>query len=297
MSDSWHSYPKIYALGHSAISALLDGPVVIEEKIDGSQFSFGRFNGELRVRSKGCVMLPDAPEKMFSVGVEAISTLDLRDGWTYRGEYLQKPKHNTLSYSRIPEKHVMIFDVNTGHECYLGHKEKALEAARLGLETVPVLHYGSLDGMSSFQELLDRESVLGGPKIEGVVIKNYARFCTDGKAMMGKFVSEAFKELHGTEWKATNPSKSDVVTLLIDSLRTDARFEKAVQHLRESGKLEETPRDIGALIKEVHLDIESECTDIIARKLTEWALPQIKRGVAHGMPEWYKTKLAEKQFA
>jgi ATP-dependent RNA circularization protein (DNA/RNA ligase family) len=35
------SYPSIYALGHRAIRELFDGPVVVEEKIDGSQFSFG----------------------------------------------------------------------------------------------------------------------------------------------------------------------------------------------------------------------------------------------------------------
>lgn len=39
MTDSWHSYPSIYALGHRAIVDLLKGPVFIEEKIDGSQFS------------------------------------------------------------------------------------------------------------------------------------------------------------------------------------------------------------------------------------------------------------------
>jgi hypothetical protein len=35
--NSWHSYPSIFTLGHSAISDLLDGPVCVEEKVDGSQ--------------------------------------------------------------------------------------------------------------------------------------------------------------------------------------------------------------------------------------------------------------------
>ena len=37
------SYPKIYSLGHAAILDLLDGRVIVEEKVDGSQFSFGLF--------------------------------------------------------------------------------------------------------------------------------------------------------------------------------------------------------------------------------------------------------------
>jgi len=41
--SSWGHYCQIYNLGHRAIADLLRGPVIIEEKIDGSQFSFGLF--------------------------------------------------------------------------------------------------------------------------------------------------------------------------------------------------------------------------------------------------------------
>ena len=55
--SSWHSYPSIYNLGHAAVANLLAVPHQVQEKVDGSQFSFGRFveDGKvrLRVRSKG----------------------------------------------------------------------------------------------------------------------------------------------------------------------------------------------------------------------------------------------------
>ena len=60
----------------------------MEEKVDGSQFSFGRFDGELRVRSKGKEMVVDAPEKMFQRAVDQAKFLPLTDGWTYRGRGL-----------------------------------------------------------------------------------------------------------------------------------------------------------------------------------------------------------------
>src|SRR5277367_5153959 len=85
--ESWHSYPSIYNLGHRAIETLLNEPVYVEEKIDGSQFSFGvDFEGQLRVRSKGAVMHVDAPEKMFKLAVATAQHLkpDLVCGWTYR---------------------------------------------------------------------------------------------------------------------------------------------------------------------------------------------------------------------
>jgi len=86
-TDSWHSYPSIYALGHAAIAELLTVPVNVEEKIDGSQFSFGVFEGGIRIRSKGKAMPIDAPEKMFALAAKWVSdnVAALHYGWTYRG--------------------------------------------------------------------------------------------------------------------------------------------------------------------------------------------------------------------
>lgn len=42
--ESWTSYPKIWNVGHAAVATMFDHPVLVEEKVDGSQFSFGRFD-------------------------------------------------------------------------------------------------------------------------------------------------------------------------------------------------------------------------------------------------------------
>ncbi len=302
MNSSWHSYPSIYALGHRYVEELLLDSVLVEEKIDGSQFSFGVFEHadgkDLRCRSKGAQLNIIAPDSMFQRGVEVVKILadQLHVGWTYRAEYLMKPKHNSLAYDRIPRNHIMIFDINTGEESYLSYDEKAAESERIGLEIVPRMFEGVIADVQQFRGLLDTVSCLGGQKIEGVVIKNYQRFGRDKKVLLGKFVSEAFKETHAKEWKASNPNRSDVVEALITSLKTDARWHKAVQHLREAGKLEDSPRDIGLLMKEVPADVAKEETDYIKDKLYEWAWPQIRRGIIGGLPEWYKDRLLERQF-
>lgn len=291
-----NSYPSIYAIGHRAISDIFTGPVVIEEKIDGSQFSMMRLNGELFCRSKSVMIMPSAPEPMFQEAVAVATRLPLQDGWIYRGEYLKKPKHNTLAYSRIPENHIMIFDVQTGPETYLVTEEKRVEAERIGLECVPVLYADRVNDFASLKGLLDRDSALGGCKIEGVVVKNYAMFTPDKKAMMGKFVSEAFKERHGKEWRKSNPTSKDVVLLLIAEFRSEARWRKAIEHLRDAGKLEMSPRDIGCLIKEIPDDILTEAEDDIKDVLFKYFWPQIRRGVTAGLPEFYKHWLAENCF-
>lgn len=298
VSESWHTYPQIFALGHKALESLLKDPVLIEEKVDGSQFSFGIFKGELRCRSKGCNIFLDAPTSMFIPAVEYVKSVSnlLCDGWTYRAEFVGKPKHNVLAYDRIPKNGIIIFDINSAHEEYLSYDEKVQEAARLDLETVPRLYEGMLDGYQRFQMLLETVSVLGGQKVEGVVVKNYTRFGRDKKVLMGKFVSEFFKEVHQAEWKTQNTNHNDILLRMEMKYKTPARWAKAVQHLHEAGVLEQSPRDIGLLIKEVGNDIFKECESEIMAELKEWAMPQIRRLVIRGLPEWYKEELAKAQF-
>jgi hypothetical protein len=301
--SSFHSYPSIYSLGHRYLADLLLDPVLVEEKLDGSQISFCIDNWDggpeyLRVRSKGAELNILAPDSMFKKAVEYIQSIQdkLTQGWTYRGEMLCKPKHNALAYDRVPLNNIAIFDINPGEEAYLPYLQKVVEAARLGFEVVPQLYYGTVEDLEQFRTLLDTTSYLGGQKIEGVVVKNYNRFGIDKKVLLGKFVSEAYKEVHAHEWKTNNPTKQDILDSLITSLKTPARWNKAIQHLHEAGTLEDSPRDIGLLMKEVPLDIQKEEIDYIKDKLYEWAWPHIRRGVVGGLPDWYKEQLLAKQF-
>lgn len=293
LTDSWHSYPKVYALGHAALKELFNGNVVCEEKVDGSQFSFGRFSGELRCKSHHKELVLDAAG-MFEQGVDYVSTLNLRDGWTYRGEYLQKPKHNTIKYGRVPKGHVVLFDVNTGHEQYLSRGMKECEAERLGIECVPafILTTQNIDCLKS---LLKSTSFLGDSLIEGIVIKNYERFGTDGKCLMGKFVSEKFKEAHKEAWKQSNPCNVDILQLLTAKYRNENRWKKAVGHLRDSGALSGEPKDIGPLLNRAKTDICEECADEIKEALWHWAKDKICRGAVAGIAEWYKEQLLQNQ--
>ena len=292
------SYPKVYAIGHRNIKGITDAEVLIEEKIDGSQFSFAVLNGELHCRSKGAIIYPDAPEKMF---VKAIQTaIDLKpqlaEGCVYRCEYLEKPKHNALAYDRVPNRNLILFDIMFGPEDYMAYEDKAVIAQRLGLEVVPRLFQGKVDTINDLTVLLEKISILGGQKIEGFVIKNYNLFTDDKKFACGKFVSEAFKEVHNKEWKESNPGGKDYIQILIEQYRTKTRWNKAIQHLKETGRLDGSPRDIGPLINAVKTDIKDECVDDIKDKLFTHFWKQIERGITAGLPEWYKEQLMASEF-
>jgi hypothetical protein len=319
--SSWTSYPSSFNLGHRAVRTLLDYPHVVEEKVDGSQFSFGLFDviddhhvmdgttfeQELRVRSKGAIMMVDAPEKMFAKAVETVKGIQhlLHPNWTYRAEYLAKPKHNTLAYDRHPVGHLIGFDISTGDQEWLDPVAKAAEFARIGLECVPVLNrvtdasgvYRNVT-LDYLRGLLDgTRSVLGGQLIEGVVIKPLVElYGPDHKTLIGKFVSERFKEAHREAWKVTSPQAGDVLDQLTQRYKVTGRWMKAVQHLRDAGALEDSPRDIPKLLAEVQKDLGQEEKEEIQRLLWKWAWPHISRKVTRGLPEWYKEELLRMQF-
>lgn len=306
--NALRSYGKVYNLGHAAVADLLTFPIVIQEKVDGSQFSFGVFGGVLYVRSKDAVIEPEAPPKMFKGAVDTVKRLaeegKLFGEHTYRGEVLSKPKHNVLVYDRVPTgpdglpNNVILFDVDKGMEDYMNPGELREHAAYLGLEVVPLLWQG--DGVDfsydNFKTLLETVSVLGGQKVEGVVIKAYGRFGRDAKTLMGKYVSEAYKEIHSGEWRAANPTRLDIVQEIARELTTPARWDKAIQHLRDRGQLQNAPQDIGPLLKEIQTDVLVEEGDAIKERLMKHAWKDIARMIVHGFPQWYKDKLAQAQF-
>lgn len=298
--SSWTQYPKIWQMGHPGAKRLFNGEVLVEEKVDGSQFSFGIIDGELKIRSKGVEMTANEPTKMFQKAVETVLTLKdrLTPGWTYRAEYLATPHHNALAYERVPANYIILFDIATGCEDYLPRAAKEAEAARLGLEIVPVLAQGNITNLDQFKALLNTVSVLGGQNIEGVVVKNYSQFGEDGKPVMAKYVREDFRELNmGAQRKFVGATNGDILMELTAMLRTEARFAKAVQHLRDAGTLQNAPQDIGPLMAEVQKDIAAEETERIKTRLFNWAWGKIKRSVTAGLPDWYKARLLETQFA
>jgi len=302
------AFPKIWTLGHRYTIGMFNDSVEITEKIDGSQFSFSFFNGELICQSKRARLVLEAPNKLFKKAIEYVQSIGdkLMDNTIYYCEYLEKPKHNVLSYDRVPKNNLALFGVFINGEP-MDYVRIALIADGLGIDVVPLIHEGKIDIASAddVKELLDhmlkKESFLGGPTIEGVVIKNYEKDYFIGSddtsglyipLTSAKYVSEKFKEKHKKDW-SVKKSKASKWETFINQYKTSARWEKAIQHLKEQNLLLDEPKDIGPLIKEIQRDIMEECKEEIMLELYKMFIDQIKREVIKGFPEWYKEKLLE----
>ena len=297
-----HAFPKIFAIGTVYIKDIFKEEVEITEKIDGSQFNFGKIDGELFMRSKGKQIFPDAPEKMFTLAVNYVLSIQdkIPNNTTYYCEYLNKPKHNVLTYERVPINNLILFGVSDTSSAFISNYENLVESAvNLSIEFVPRIFSGKIDDPQTLLKFLETDSILGNTKVEGIIIKNYKRpFLLGGMPiplMMGKYVSEKFKEKHDKNWGKENTSKGKW-QLFVESYRTEARWLKTVQHLRDNGELKNSPRDIGKLIIGVKEDIKDEETEIIKNFLWKEFSGELLRKSTAGLPEWYKKYLLKNSF-
>jgi len=167
------SYPKIYRipvpsfkevnskhyLSLAEVEELLDGLILIEEKIDGK------------------------------IGAEDRENLECRLFFE-----LMKYKH-TIPYLKLPSWNIY-FDVFLHNEkrfADLEVRNKILIS--LGLPVVRRIYYGKVNSYEELLEylpkLLSMKSVYGDETIEGIVIKNYQ------KQLFGKIVNPQFEEKIG----------------------------------------------------------------------------------------------------
>ncbi|MDZ4344591.1 MAG: RNA ligase family protein [Candidatus Binatia bacterium] len=288
------AYPKIRTVGDRHVENIFDGPVDIQEKVDGSQFSFGLFDGVLLFSSKRVGFGIDNVPKLFT---NACAHIDARKelltpGWTYTCEYLSRPKHNVLQYSRTPTGFLILFDVRSQEGPFASQATLPFIAHQLGIEPVPLIYSGDCT-VKELSQHLDTESVLGGTKVEGVVIKRYTDMATG--LIVAKLVSDKFKEKAGARIKT--PRLPDAINELVAQLGaqycTEARWQKCVQHLRDDGALAGVMEDIPSLLRELHKDLWDEGGEYIAATVMQRVRKEITRRVSQGFPQWYKSQLIQ----
>lgn len=291
------AFPKILHIGDKQILDLFEGEVEITEKLDGSQFSFGKIDGVVITRSKGREF--EEPDKLFRPVWEYVHSIAdrLPEGLWFYGETLGTPRHSTLAYDRTPKNFFAMFGVydTVGRE-FQNYDSIVEWSEKLDVDPVPLLFRGVIS-QSKILEMVDETvSYLGGQKIEGVVVKAYKPWMFLGQipltVMSGKYVTEAFKEVHQKDWSKLNTGKGKF-DVLKENYRTEARWNKAIQHLRDRGELTDSPKDIGLLLKEVYTDIEEEEKENIKDQLYSIYKSDIMKYATFGLAQWYKEKLVK----
>lgn len=240
---------------------------------------------------------------MFAPAVETVKQLKLPNDIFFFGETLHRPKHNALTYNAVPKGHIALFGaVHVSEQVWLPHEDVSGWANDFKIDVVPLISAGRLvhdELIENLHKFLQLESYLGGPNIEGIVIKNLHQDMMIGEQyvpfLTGKYVSEAFKEVHSNKKYGTAERKSKLEQLY-ESYRNEARWNKAVQHLKEKGTFAAELPTIGKIISEVKLDILEERSDEIKEDLFSIFKADLLRYSVRGLPEWFKEKLAKGDF-
>lgn len=253
-------YDSIKNVWHRDAKDVWFSPVEIEEKIDGSQFSFN---------NQGCrskeVQLGGDISKQFRAAYETARSITLPDNVTVRGEVLSARRHNKIMYDRVPKGNLIVWEVEVDGVPMV-YDDKRAFAESIGLECVPLLYKG-LSNPEHAKSLIG-ESCLGG-KAEGVVIKGKGRV---------KIVSDEFKERMQKMPKLTKWGKiEELVT------PTEALWDKAIQHCRDRGELIGDMKDIPVLMKQLHVEALADLDTVIGLMVK-----LMKSEASKGFPEYYK---------
>lgn len=301
------SYQKIQQPYKEEVETIWNGHVIIEEKVDGSQF-------RIEIDDKGQISCGSHHQELnlvdnnFKKGTEAAQELFKN----YKApnncvtsifcEYLSKPKQNAIPYARVPRNNLVIFDV-IENSVYLNRKEKERFAEMMNMEVVPLLWEGAGESFTETTraELLKMPSFLGHQagydRVEGIVVKNYGLWYDvnkypylEGMWLCTKIVNDSFKEKN----KVENPSAGNALIALKESVRTEARWKKAVQHLKEKGELKLDMTDMVKLAPRVVDDLREEEEETIKKELWKLYGKSILQYSVRGLPEWYRKQLEEK---
>jgi len=303
-------FPKIQAVHKPESVGYKEGNIIVEEKVDGSQVRYEIDDqGNISVGSHNVDNVHIGDSSGFSKAIDTANKVfknmkaDPGEKIVIFAEYLSKPKQNTIPYARTPNWNIVIFDVMV-NGYYLDREAKEVFVYQLGMiEVVPLLWKGKGEDFTDEirEKLLKTPSFLGHQKgydkIEGIVIKNYGKLFDprfrnlEGKHMVVKIVNESFQEKH----KIEHPGQNGKIEELINSLHSEARWRKTIQHLMEDDpkQLKNHMRDLALIVPGVISDIEEEEKEAIKEELFKIYMPKIKARCIRGLPEFYMKYLED----
>ena len=292
---------KIFPLGQRGTEGIFDDPCSWTEKVDGSAFNWGVTSKYgLQMLTRRSEVQLGGSDKLFTPAVIHASTLadkgKLVDGWSYHAETLAVVGHNTLVYNRVPLNNLALYGVTKEDGTQISeYKDLKAIADDLEIDVVPELFGGKIapsEALAKLTELLNTESFLGGPKIEGIVGKNYVKRTVYGgmelPLVQFKFVSEDFKEQHREVWPQNNKAPIQIIG---EMTRTQARWNKARQHAAEEGADLDTVQAIGPVIKHLIADLKGEDADTIKNMLFSSFIKELERINVRGYPQYHKMRM------
>lgn len=244
------TFEKIVREG-KLISHSQGDPVVIYEKLDGANASFGLFTNEegeveFSVRSRNSILnihkalhgwFGYAHEKIKPVLCNLEAEKSIVDDLIFYGEWLIKHK---VAYKPECYKEFYLFAVySSKNDRYFDNDIVEYWADILNLKMAPILYKGRFTRVSDYQELVGKSEMTFSPNTgEGIVIFNMNPDNQGGELLCRtKWVSQAFSEV--SKHRVQKVAELAESAIWMNQFLTDSRIDKAIMKLNEEGNLPE----------------------------------------------------------
>lgn len=238
----FRKYEKIHRLGKEETDGILDGPVHVQEKIDGANLSVWLHEGELRVGSRNNDVT-DRPDG-FNGAVFYIQNhpgikkfFQDHPFWRLYGEWLVK---HTIQYKETAYGKFYLFDIMGKDDFQFGDIPGVHEIAKeYGIDTPH--YYGEFEiktkvDLDNLQKLVGKSML--GDKGEGVVIKRQDFKNQFGDTVYAKLVAQEFMEDNAVVFGGNNKFSDTYRELwAVNKYMTLARVRKICQKIEsETGE-------------------------------------------------------------
>jgi hypothetical protein len=202
-------------LAHDELRALLDDPVVVEEKLDGANLGFSLApDGTLRAQNRGQYLTqPHAgqfqrlPEWMALHGEGLVATLG-KDHIAF-GEWCAA--RHSLDYPALPDWWLLFDIYDRRNQRFWSTRRRDALARALGVFVVPRIAEGKQTVASLKQLVIQGRSRYRDGVLEGVVVR---REDTDWLLARGKLVRADFTQAIENHWRSRKLEWNRVTTAL-----------------------------------------------------------------------------------
>ncbi len=259
-----------------------EGRVIVQEKVDGSQFSVQNIDGVLHFSNKGKI-IPGKSQIYINTFVSLANKLSyFKEGYIYHGEAMRSLRPNTIVYDRVPRYYWILYEVIRISDNYMLTPEEVKEMiVGTNIEFLEPLYDNKYDEIpkNTYKDIVDDimlnistnklQSLLGGVP-EGVVFKAINRV-DDGtyRHRKNKFVRKEFAELnHTRKSKIADVSDDEFIESIGLIYNVEPRFQKAKQHLEENNKWKSNNNaNVGSMVGELDIDLLKEAEEDIKNML------------------------------
>jgi hypothetical protein len=249
-------YQHVERLGHDDALGLLDGTVVVQEKLDGANFTVAKHptRGIIMASRNNVISVGGTPSTGFNGAIDYVlnhpgfnDIFSMHPDWVLRGEWLVR---HSINYAKEFMGKFYCFDVQDGNGAYIPVETYApyLNAAQILM--VPVLATIDKPTHDQLVEYTKGGGYFGAEQKEGIVVKRYDFVNKYGRVTWGKLVAADFKEANKIHMGA---AKHDPIEIKFAALIKDEDILKVIHKLKDE-KGETSVRDMAQVIGRVWND-------------------------------------------